>query len=88
MRSSTSVKRVDNSKSISSGTGGIDYLKVKSSESREVTDSANFSDTSIRRRDSLSYVSKVDLRYEPNDDELKQITQLQRSLNNTYIKNE
>lgn len=53
-----------------------------------MTDSANFSDTSIRRRDSLSYVSKVDLQYEPNDDELRQITQLQRALNNTDIKNE
>ena len=53
-----------------------------------MTDSANFSDTSIRRRDSLSYVSKVDLQFEPNDDELRQITQLQRALNNTDIKNE
>ena len=66
---STVVKRIE--VSASSGTGGIDYVKVGSGNSREITDSANYSDTSIRRRDSLSYISKVDLRCEPNEEEVK-----------------
>jgi len=57
--------------SASSGTGGIDYVKRSSGHSREITDSANYSETSIRRRDSLSYISKIDLPCEPNEEEIK-----------------
>ena len=68
---STVVKRIE--VSASSGTGGIDYVKLGSATSREVTDSANYSETSIRRRDSLSYISKIDLRCEPNEEEIKEM---------------
>ncbi len=51
------VKRIENSRS--SGTGGIDYIKDDS-----VTDSANYSETSIRRRNSLSFSSKIEPRQE------------------------
>lgn len=52
-------------------------MKVGSGNSREITDSANYSETSIRRRDSLSYISKIDLRCEPNEEEIKAMLPLE-----------